>query len=200
MDIKYYLKLKVRSLRYFIRSIQIKYKINANHGKVLGKVRFLVDGEFVFGSDIMISGNGIDNLNCSQIAVSRGAKLTIGDKSGCSQTSIYCKTSITIGNYVNIGAGSLIIDSDFHSLYWKHHENRGVDAINAKSLPVIINDYVFIGARTIICKGVTIGARSIIAAGSVVNKNIPDDCIAGGNPCKIIKYIENSQDYHVDRV
>lgn len=45
-----------------------------------------------------------------------------------------------------------------------------------------------------ICKGVTIGARSIIAAGSVVVKDIPADCIAGVNPCKVIKYL-SSENY-----
>lgn len=43
--------------------------------------------------------------------------------------------------------------------------------------------------NTIILKGVTIGARSIIGAGSVVTKSIPSDCIAGGNPAKVIRYI-----------
>ena len=52
----------------------------------------------------------------------------------------------------------------------------------------IYND-VLIGTRCIILKGVTIGARSIIGSGSVVVKTIPADCIAAGNPCKVIKYI-----------
>lgn len=42
-----------------------------------------------------------------------------------------------------------------------------------------------------ICKGVTIGARSIIASSFVVVKSVPVDCIAGGNPCKVIKQINN---------
>ena len=46
---------------------------------------------------------------------------------------------------------------------------------------------MFVGARSIILKGVTIGEHSIIAAGSVVTTDIPADCIAGGNPCKVIK-------------
>ena len=57
-----------------------------------------------------------------------------------------------------------------------------------KSL-VIIEDNVLIGKRCIILKGVTIGARSIIGSGSVVTKSIPADCIAAGNPCKVIKQL-----------
>ena len=57
------------------------------------------------------------------------------------------------------------------------------------SSPIVIEDDVFIGVNCIILKGVTIGARSIIAAGSVVTKSIPADCIAGGNPAKVIRLL-----------
>lgn len=45
--------------------------------------------------------------------------------------------------------------------------------------------------RRVICEGVTIGARSSIASGPVVTKSVPAYCIAGGNPCKVIKQINN---------
>jgi maltose O-acetyltransferase len=53
--------------------------------------------------------------------------------------------------------------------------------------PITIGDDVWIGGSTIICPGVRIGSRSIIGAGSVVTKDIPDDVIAAGNPCKVIR-------------
>ena len=59
-----------------------------------------------------------------------------------------------------------------------------------QSAPVTIEDDVWIGTNCIILKGVTIGARSVIGAGSVVTKNIPADCIAAGNPCRVIGKIE----------
>lgn len=46
---------------------------------------------------------------------------------------------------------------------------------------------MLIGANCIILKGVTIGNRSVVGAGAVVTKSIPNDCIAAGNPAKIIK-------------
>lgn len=58
---------------------------------------------------------------------------------------------------------------------------------NAKTAPIVIGDYVFIGARCMILKGVTIGDRSIVAAGSVVTKSIPADELWGGVPAKFIK-------------
>lgn len=56
------------------------------------------------------------------------------------------------------------------------------------SKTIVIEDDVLIGARSVILKGVTIGARSVIGAGSVVVNDIPQDCIAAGNPCNVIKY------------
>lgn len=60
-----------------------------------------------------------------------------------------------------------------------------------KHAPIKIEDDVFIGARTIITKGVTIGAKSIVAAGSVVVCNIPSGEIWGGNPAKFIMKIKS---------
>ena len=55
--------------------------------------------------------------------------------------------------------------------------------------PVSIGDDVWIGAGVSILPGVCIGARSVIGAGSVVTKDIPEDVLAFGNPCRIVKKI-----------
>lgn len=126
----------------------------------------------------------------TKISVSAGATLTIGDYTGISSTTILVRNSVTIGSHVNIGGGAFINDSNHHSTNWKDRADRKRDVQNAKSEPIVIGDYVFIGARSMIMKGVTIGEKSIIAAGSVVVNDIPANCIAGGNPCKVIKYID----------
>ena len=46
---------------------------------------------------------------------------------------------------------------------------------------------MWIGRNSIISKGVTIGENSIVAAGSVVTKDVPPNCIVGGNPAKVVK-------------
>lgn len=58
--------------------------------------------------------------------------------------------------------------------------------------PVTIGDDVWIGGSAVICPGIIIGSRSIIGAGSVVIKDIPDDVIAAGNPCSVIRYLNRS--------
>lgn len=52
--------------------------------------------------------------------------------------------------------------------------------------PIDIGMYCFIGCRTTILCGVKIGNNSIIGAGSLVNRDIPDNCVAAGNPCRVI--------------
>ncbi len=56
---------------------------------------------------------------------------------------------------------------------------------------VEIKDGAWIGGGAIILPGVTIGKNSIIGAGSVVNRSIPDNCVAAGNPCRVIKYFDD---------
>jgi acetyltransferase-like isoleucine patch superfamily enzyme len=101
-------------------------------------------------------------------------------------TTIYVHESVTIGNDVKLGGGSLIFDTNFHSLDPSVRASIE-DGPKAKNAPVTIEDNVFIGANCIIGKGVTIGENSIIAAGSVVAKSIPANQIWGGNPAKFIK-------------
>ena len=54
---------------------------------------------------------------------------------------------------------------------------------------VTIGDNVWIGGNTVILPGVTIGSNTVIGAGSVVTKDIPDWCVAAGNPCRVIRPI-----------
>ena len=81
------------------------------------------------------------------------------------------------------------MDSDFHSIDYRHRKGRNEDALHASTAPITIDDYVFIGTRSIILKGVHIGEGATIGAGSVVTNDIPAKCIAAGNPCRIIRYI-----------
>lgn len=121
--------------------------------------------------------------------VPEGGIISIGDHVGMSSVSLRCHKRITIGNYVQIGADTIIMDSDAHSLNYKDRKVGTIDMQHKIDKPIVIEDDVLIGARCIILKGVTIGARSIIGSGSVVTKSIPADCIAAGNPCKVIRYI-----------
>lgn len=82
-----------------------------------------------------------------------------------------------------------MLDSDAHSLNYLDRRDGLKDMANRVDKEIVIDDDVLIGMNTIILKGVHIGARSIIGAGSVVAKDIPCDCVAAGNPARVIKMI-----------
>jgi len=114
-----------------------------------------------------------------------GGRIEIGDHSGASSVVISSRSGVKIGKHCNIGGNVRIYDHDFHALNAEIRRGpRGCD--DCATNPIIIGDDVFIGAQSIILKGVTIGDRAIIGAGSVVTKNVPADSIAAGNPATII--------------
>jgi acetyltransferase-like isoleucine patch superfamily enzyme len=135
--------------------------------------------------------NGIDGnpVGCNercQLFVDRGAELVIGDNVGISQCALISHCSIKVLNNVKLGGGTSVYTTDFHSLNAEIRASKD-DMVNRKTAPVVIGNNVFIGAKSIILKGVTIGDNSIIGAGSVVAKSIPENQIWAGNPAKFIR-------------
>lgn len=57
--------------------------------------------------------------------------------------------------------------------------------------PITVGDNVWFGAHVSVLPGVTIGDNCVIGAGSVVNKDIPANSLAAGNPCRVIRQIDN---------
>lgn len=151
------------------------------------------ESQMIFGDYFYYSsGRGINPLCVNVrgcICTEKNASIFIGNHVSCSSTVIWASKRIHIGNNCSIGGGCIIIDSDEHSLNYIDRQALKTDMLNKKSKDVVIGDDVLIGARCIILKGVHIGSRSVIGAGSVVTKDIPEDCIAAGNPAKIIRYI-----------
>lgn len=116
-----------------------------------------------YGYNIHIGKNFFCNYNC-----------TILDT-----TSVVIKDNVLIGPNVQIYTAC-------HPL----NPQERLDGIEFGK-PVSIGDNVWIGGGSIICPGITIGDNSVIGAGSVVTKSIPQNVIAVGNPCRIIKKISD---------
>lgn len=108
--------------------------------------------------------------------------LEIGDKTYVNHDSeIRCRSHISIGNNCAIAYGVLIQDSDYHTIYSEKGESQ------QQTKPVIIGNNVWIGANTIVLKGVSIGDGAIVAAGSVVTKEVPPGTMVAGNPARVIR-------------
>ena len=127
-----------------------------------------------YGQHISIGNNVIININCTFVDCN---KITIGNNVLiASNVQIYTAT-----HPVNIS--DRLLDN------WSYNNPHAF--FNTYALPVTIEDNVWIGGGVIILPGVTIGKNSVIGAGSVVNKSIPPNSLAVGNPCKVIRKINN---------
>lgn len=121
-----------------------------------------------------------------------GAAIEIGNDTGMTSATISSAVGITIGERVLIGAGVLITDNDHHVVRpeeWQQRRFMGLPPSGPKDA-VVIGDDVFLGARSIILKGVSIGNGSVIGAGSVVTQDIPPFTVAAGNPCRVLRTLE----------
>lgn len=122
------------------------------------------------------------------------------------QTPFYCDYgyNITIGervffnfNCVVLDVATVVIGSRTMfgpnvQIYTATHPINHIERSSGREYakPIVIGEDVWIGGSAVICPGVTIGDRSVIGAGSVVTKDIPADSFAAGNPCRVIRKIE----------
>ena len=163
------------------------------HFRSCGLIRVRNRGQIQIGNRVTINSapmaNPIGGQERTILVAQKCAKITIGDGSGISNCAIFAAEGVTIGKQVMIGAGVKIYDTDFHPVdFTARMENRP-----PKKAAVTIGNGAFIGAHSIILKGVTIGEKSVIGAGSVVTGCVPDHEIWAGNPAKFIRKIGNKE-------
>lgn len=137
--------------------------------KMLGKTNgsFLIEQPFFcdYGYNIEIGENFYANMNCI----------------------ILDEAKVVFGNNVFIASGCGFYTAE-HPLDVEQR-NKGLEYAK----PITIGNNVWIGAQCIILAGVTIGDNCIIGAGSVVTHNIPANVVAVGNPCRVLKNIEQNK-------
>lgn len=115
-----------------------------------------------------------------------GKKIFIGDNfTGNYNLTILDIREVYIGNNVMIGPNTMITTVGHPITPMARRQHM------AFAKPVHIGDDVWIGGNVTILPGVSIGNNVVVAAGAVVTKDIPDNCLAGGVPAKIIKSIPN---------
>jgi acetyltransferase-like isoleucine patch superfamily enzyme len=93
---------------------------------------------------------------------------------------------VEIGAECLLGANVMIVDTDFHPLAAEGRRHNHHPACIGTA-EVVLERNVFVGANSIILKGVRIGENSVIGAGSVVARDVPANSIAAGNPCRLLR-------------
>lgn len=158
------------------KSSKIKVKEKLGIGRIVGYTGRLKT-TFILEKNAKVDVQGKFYIYTgSKVVVREGASLILGNGSFINVDSkIYCKEKVEIGNNTFIGEEVIIRDTDEHSIS------------NVNTKPIKIGNHVWIGMKALILKGVTIGDNSVIAAGSVVNKDVPSNCLVAGNPAKVIR-------------
>ena len=156
---------------------------------IKGRIHRRGRGQVTIGDRVVINSSKHSNLlggcDYTTLCVQQGGEIIIGDDVGISNACLVCCQKIVIGNHAMIGADCKLYDTDFHSL---DPECRGKGDLDVgKCAPIVIEEKAFIGAHSIILKGVHIGKCSVIGAGSVVAKDIPDHEVWAGNPARFIR-------------
>jgi len=148
------------------------------------------------GDNVTINSSFLSNLvglyqRTIIVTRSAGAKIIIGNNVGISGATIYARNAIIIGDNTLIGGNTKIIDNDFHPIDPDVRKKTPHEYMKVK--PIEIGENVFIGCNSLILKGARIGNNSVVGAGSVVIGDIPGNCIAAGNPAKVIRYLNVNQ-------
>jgi maltose O-acetyltransferase len=105
--------------------------------------------------------------------------------------NFYANFGCTILDVNKVKIGDNVLLAPNVQIYTATHPIDPVERASGKEYakPIVIGNNVWVGGGTIICPGVKIGDNVTIGAGSVVTKDIPDNVVAAGNPCRIITSI-----------
>lgn len=166
-------------LKLYLHGVKFGARVGGNN------INITNNGSIIIGNHVFLNSfpNG-EMFKVGLFAYFNESSIEIGDQCNLNGTIIFCRKKVVIGNYCMFGPGVVISDNSSH--------NSSIDPIirrtgKIKEAPVIIENNVWIGRRSIIMKGVRIGKNSIVTPSSVVIKDIPQNCLFGGNPAKLIK-------------
>lgn len=114
-----------------------------------------------------------------------GSNITLGDK-------VFFNFNCVVLDVARVRIGSRVLFGPNVQIYAATHPLSAAERQTGQELgkEIEIGDDVWVGGSAVICPGVSIGARSVIGAGSVVTRDIPEGVFAAGNPCRVIRAIE----------
>jgi len=141
-----------------------------------GKPKVVNEGTMTFGDRVRLDSS----VATLELVALPGGHLEIGDNVFINYgSSLVASTHVKVGNDSLIGTHVMVMDTDFHRIEDKVYDTSGK--------PVILEERVWLGNRSIVLKGVTIGHDSVVAAGSVVTSDVPPRSIVAGVPARVVR-------------
>lgn len=160
--------------RWYLRGAEI----SGGRVRLRGRPAVATRGRLIVGDRVQL----VSTVATLELVAESGAVLEIGDRSlvnfGC---SIVATESVRIGAHCHIGPYTMMLDNDYHHVDPTRRLER------PPSRPIVVEDNVWIGARSIVMPGVTIGRDSCIGAGSVVTRDVAPRTLAAGVPARTIR-------------
>jgi maltose O-acetyltransferase len=116
-----------------------------------------------------------------------GYNIALGSK-------VYFNFNCVVLDVMRVAIGSHTLFGPAVQIYTASHPLDAAERRTGLELakPISIGSDVWVGGGAIICPGVTIGDRTVIGAGSVVTRPIPADVFAAGNPCRVIRKLDQN--------
>lgn len=179
--------LKKRRINRIKQSAIVGNGLRVNKNAIILLLDGSVREDILIGENVTLSG---------KILTQNHGKIVIGNNTELGyETALQCVDGITIGDYTCVARNTYICDNnnhpispEFHRYAYQFRDDKDARLWrHSDHAPIVIGSNCWIGQYVRIQKGVTIGDNSIIAANSVVTKSVPANCIAAGNPAKVVK-------------
>jgi len=175
-------KRGLRSALSLARQVVLAY-VRLRRCTSVGRLPRLEGKPYIHNGGTIILGERIriaSNIAPVQLAAVHGGRLEIGDSVFLNNgVSISAHELVRLGSGCLLGVDVMILDNNWHDVYDR--------AKTPPSRPVILEDNVWLGNRSIVLPGVTIGHDSIVGAGAVVTRDVPPRTIVAGNPAEVVK-------------
>jgi acetyltransferase-like isoleucine patch superfamily enzyme len=141
-----------------------------------GRPHVVNDGTMIFGERVRL----VSTVATLELVTLPGGRLEVGNNVFINYgASIVASNLVRIGNDCLIGTHVMVMDTDFHRVEDKSWDSTGY--------PIIIEDRVWLGNRSMVLKGVRIGHDAVVAAGSIVTRDVPPRTLVAGAPARVIR-------------
>jgi maltose O-acetyltransferase len=141
-----------------------------------GSPKVVNQGTMTFGERVRLDST-VAKL---ELVVMPGGHLEVGNNVFVNYgSSLVSSKHVKIGDDVLIGTHVMVMDCDFHRVEDKSWDTSGE--------PIVLEDRVWLGNRSMVLKGVTVGHDAVVAAGSVVTRDVPPRTVVAGVPAKVVR-------------
>jgi acetyltransferase-like isoleucine patch superfamily enzyme len=144
--------------------------------RLRGRPAITNDGRMTIGDRVRL----VSTVATLELVSLRGGHVEIGENTFVNYgTSIVSSAHVSIGEDCLIGTHVMVMDCDFHRVEDKTWDTSGE--------PIVIEDRVWLGNRSMVLKGVRVGHDSVVAAGSVVTHDVEPRTLVAGVPAKVVR-------------